>query len=189
MSNYQLTTQHKREVNTTLLAFTLTLLAFTLNGLTSASAMGSGDKFQDLQTGVSYKVYKPSNTLGLKPLNFEVRDCKLFPKKDSYLLAGYGGMDQGIALVESSAQFNCAGVDHPQSLGSIKINGISAKIGIYCPSKCKASDFSKFGGEITYTTPKSKTLGSTFIRVGTQGGYTLKELTTFAKSLKPVLEK
>jgi len=189
MSNYSIAIKRAQRVYSTFLAFTLTLIAFTLNGITTASAMGSGDKFQDLQTGVTYRVYKPSNTLGLKQINFEVRDCKLYPKKDSYLLAGYGGMDQGIALVESSAQFNCAGVDHPRSLGSIKINGISAKIGIYCSSKCKASDFSKFGGEITFTTPKSKTLGSTFIRVGTQGGYTLKELTTFAKSLKPIIEK
>ena len=56
-----------------------------------ASAMGSGDKFSDLQTGVTYAVYKPSNTLTLKPLNFEVRPCRLFRGKDSYLVAGYGG--------------------------------------------------------------------------------------------------
>jgi len=157
--------------------------------LPTANAMGSGDKYQDLQTGVTYVVYKPSNTLGLKPLNFEVRPCRLFPKKDQYLLAGFGGMDQGIALVETSAQFNCTGVDNPQSLGTTKINGITAKVGIYCATKCAASTFVQHGGEITWVTPKTKTLGSTYIRLGTQGSFTLKQLITFATSLKPVGSK
>ena len=152
-----------------------------------ASAMGSGDKFSDLQTGVTYAVYKPSNTLNLKPLNFEVRPCRLFPGKDSYLLAGYGGMDQGIALVESSAAYNCAGVDHPKLLGTILINGIKAKLGIYCSGvKCVASKFSQFGGEITFTAPGTKNLKPTFIRLGTQGGFSQAQLIAFAKGLKRV---
>ena len=151
------------------------------------SAMGSGDKFSDLQTGVTYAVYKPSNTLNLKPLNFEVRPCRLFPGKDSYLLADYGGMDQGIALVESSAAYNCAGVDHPKSLGTISINGIKAKLGIYCSGvKCVASKFSQFGGEITFTAPGTKSLKPTFIRLGSQGGFSQAQLIAFAKGLKRV---
>ena len=152
-----------------------------------ASAMGSGDKFSDLQTGVTYAVYKPSNTLNLKPLNFEVRSCRLFPGKDSYLLAGYGGMDQGIALVESSATYNCAGVDHPKSLGTISINGIKAKFGIYCSgTNCVASKLSQFGGEITFTAPGTKSLKPTFIRLGSQGGFSQAQLIAFAKGLKQV---
>ena len=152
-----------------------------------ASAMGSGDKFSDLQTGVTYAVYKPSNTLNLKPLNLEVRPCRLFPGKDSYLLAGYGGMDQGISLVESSAAYNCAGVDHPKSLGTISINGIRAKLGIYCSGvKCVASKFSQFGGEITFTAPVTKNLKPTFIRLGTQGGFSQAQLIAFARGLRRV---
>ena len=152
-----------------------------------ASAMGSGDKFSDLQTGVTYAVYKPSNTLSLKPLNFEVRPCRLFPGKDSYLLAGYGGMDHGIALVESSAAFNCAGVDHPKPLGTISINGVTAKLGIYCSGvKCVVSKFAQYGGEITFTAPGTKNLNPTFIRLGTQGGFSQSQLVTFAKGLKRV---
>ncbi len=152
-----------------------------------AHAMGSGDKYLDLQTGVTYRIYKPSNTLKLPPLNFEVRPCRLFPKHDEYLLAGFGGMDHGIALVETAAAFNCTGVDTPQSLGTIKINGITAKVGIYCGvGKCASSTLPQHGGEITFVTPKTKTLASTYIRVGTQGGFTLKQLIAFATGLKPV---
>ena len=169
----------------------LLLIPFLAVGLvlpaSVASAMGSGDKFSDLQTGVTYAVYKPSNTLNLKPLNFEVRPCRLFPGKDSYLLAGYGGMDQGIALVESSAAYNCAGIDHPKSLGTISINGIKAKLGIYCSGvKCVASKFSQFGGEITFTAPGTKNLKPTFIRLGTQGSFSQAQLIKFAKGLKRV---
>jgi len=172
--------------------FLATFLALTsaLFLANSATAMGSGDKYQDLQTGVTYVVYKPSNTLKLPTLNFEVRPCRLFPKHDEYLLAGFGGMDQGIALVETAAQFNCTGVDHPKSLGTVMINGIKAQVGIYCAAKsCPASAFSQYGGEITFTTPKRGSLAATYIRVGTQGGFTLKQLTVFAVGLKPVGSK
>ncbi len=152
--------------------------------------MGSGDKYQDLQTGVTFTVYRPSETLKLPPLNFEVRPCRLFPKAEKYLLAGFGGMDQAIALVETAAAYNCTGIDHPKSLGSITINGVNAKVGIYCSTgPCLASSFARYGGEITFTTAKSKILAATYIRVGTQGGFTLKQLTAFAAGLKPVTSK
>jgi len=171
------------------IALLLTVI-WTTSTIVSATAMGYGDKYQDLQTGVTYVVYKPSNTLKLPALNFEVRPCRLFPKRDEYLLAGFGGMDQGIALVETAAQFNCTGVDHPKSLGTVMINGIKAQVGIYCAAKsCPASAFSQYGGEITFTTPKRGSLAATYIRVGTQGGFTLKQLTAFAVGLKPVGSK
>ena len=154
----------------------------------NAQAMGSGDKYSDLQTGVTYQILKPINTLKLKPLNFEVRPCRLFPNKDEYLLAGFGGVDQGIALVETSAQFNCTGVDNPQPLGTVKIHGIVAKVGIYCATRCSSATFKEHGGEITFTVPHTKLLASTYIRVGTQGGFTVKELITFATGLKPVMQ-
>ena len=154
---------------------------------TCAYAMGSGDKYSDLQTGVTYVVYKPSNTLKLPPLNFEVRPCRLFPKKDVALLAGFGGMDHGIALVETAAAFNCTGVDHPVALPGVMINGIKAQVGIYCGSRtCKSSEFSHYGGEISFIAPARKSLKATYIRVGTQGGFTLAQLIAFATGLKPV---
>ena len=156
----------------------------------TSMAMGSGDKYSDLQTGVTYVVYKPSNTLKLPPQNFEVRPCRLFPKKDVALLAGFGGMDHGIALVETAAAFNCTGVDHPVALPGVMINGIKAQVGIYCgSSKCKSSEFSHYGGEISFTAPATKLLKATYIRVGTQGGFTLAQLITFASGLKPVGSK
>ena len=149
-------------------------------------AMGSGDKYSDLQTGVTFQILKPSTTLKLPTSNFEVRPCRLHPKHDEYLLAGFGSADRGIALIETSATYNCTGLDKPQSLGTIKINGLTAKVGIYCATKCAASTFKDHGGEITFVVPKSKYLGATFIRVGTQGGFTLKELATFASGLKAI---
>lgn len=172
-------------------ALTLSLIALTfVTNMPASQAMGSGDKYSDLQTGVTYGIYKPTTTLGLPPLNFEIRPCRLFPKKDAYLLAGFGGMDHGIALVETAAAFNCTGVDTPVSLGSTMINGNKAQVGIYCPTKsCPASKFSQYGGEITWTTPKTKVLAATYIRLGTQGGFTLKQLTDFATGLKLVGKK
>jgi hypothetical protein len=163
------------------------VLFLSVLSINSSWAMGSGDKYSDLQTGVTYVVYRPTNTLKLPPLNFEVRPCRLHPGKDEYLLAGFGGMDHGIALVETAAAFNCTGVDNPKSLGTTLINGVKASIGIYCMgSKCTSANFSKYGGEITFTAPARKGLKATYIRVGTQGGFTLAQLTSFAIGLKPI---
>jgi hypothetical protein len=154
-----------------------------------ATAMGSGDKYQDLQTGVTYGVYKPAAATykDLPLLNFEVRPCRLFPKQDEYLLAGYGGMEVGIALVETSSKFNCTGVDNPAVTQKIKVNSLSATLGIYCPKKsCTAADISKYGGEITFIAPGTKALQSTIIRVGTRGYITYKQLLAFATGLKLV---
>ena len=168
------------------IALSFTTLFF-ISSIANSQAMGSGDKYSDLQTGVSYGIFKPTSTLGLSELNFEVRPCRLFPKKEEYLLVGFGGMDRGISIVQTSATYNCVGLDNPTPIGSIVINGMKAKIGIYCKgTKCTANNISEHGGEITFTTPKTKNLGPTFIRVGTQGGFTLKQLTTFAKGLKLV---
>jgi hypothetical protein len=165
----------------------ISLVALLLLLLNSPLAPASSDKYQTLASQVSYGIYKPSNTLGLKSLNFEVRPCRLFPKRDKYLLAGFGGTDHGIALVETSAQYNCTGVDNPQPLGTTTINGIRANVGIYCTSKnCTKSDFMTHGGEITFVTPKTKTRASTYIRVGTQGGFSLNQLIAFANGLKLV---
>jgi len=157
-----------------------------------ANAMGSGDKYQDFQTGVTYVVYKPSPATikELPPLNFEVRPCRLFPKRDEYLLAGFGGMEVGISLVETSAKFNCTGLDNPSVIQKIEIKTLSATLGIYRPTKsCTSADISKYGGEITFTAPASKGLQSTFIRVGTRGYITYKQLLAFAAGLKPVGSK
>lgn len=168
--------------------FILTLIIL-ISGSLPSFAMGSGDKYVDLQTGVTFQILKPTVKLGLPDLNFEVRPCRLYPEKDEYLLAGFGSADRGIALVETAAAFNCTGKDKPKFLKMIEINGIKAKVGIYCPAQCSAKSFKDYGGEITFTVPKSDSLAATYVRVGTQGGFTLKELRTFARGLKPVMEK
>ncbi len=164
------------------------VLAILLVQFYPVSATAATDKYLTLQKSVGYTIYKPANTLKLAPLNFEVRPCRLFPKKDKYLLAGFGGMDLGIALVETSAQFNCTGIDNPKLLGTVFINGIKAKVGIYCSgATCTAAKFASVGGEITFLAPASKKFKATFIRIGTQGGFTQAQLIAFAKGLQPVL--
>ena len=58
-----------------------------------ANAMGSGDKYQDFQTGVTYVVYKPSPATikELPPLNFEVRHVGYFPSAMNTSLPGLVG--------------------------------------------------------------------------------------------------
>ena len=164
------------------------VLAILLVQFDPVGATAAPDKYSTLQKSVGYRIYKPTNTLKLAPLNFEVRPCRLFPTRDKYLLAGFGAMDLGIALVQTSAEFNCTGVDHPKSLGAVLINGIRAQVGIYCNgATCTAAKFASVGGEVTFVAPASKKFKATFIRVGSQGGFTQAQLIAFAKGLQPVL--
>jgi hypothetical protein len=159
---------------------------FSLSQSTSF-AMGSGNKFADAQIGVTYSVYEPKNLLGLPALAFQMRPCREYPGHDEFLFASYGGAELGIALVETSAEFNCTGLDKPHSLGTIMINGVKAKVGIYCiANTCPANKFSHYGGEISFIAPGTKYVKPTFIRIGTQGGFTLKQLIAFATGLKRI---
>ena len=56
---------------------TITLLVLSLLSLATipANAMGSGDPYLDAQTGLTYSLYKPVNTLGLPQTAFKVLVC------------------------------------------------------------------------------------------------------------------
>jgi len=153
-------------------------------------AMGGGNKYVDAQTGVTYSVYEPKTLLGLPTLAFQLRPCRLNPGQDEYLFASYGGAEVGITLVETSAAYNCTGLDKPHSLGTIMINGVKAKVGMYCvATSCPANKFSHYGGEISFIAPGTKYLKPTFIRIGTQGGFSLKQLISFAQGVKRIGSK
>jgi hypothetical protein len=169
---------------------TIALAALFSLSQSTSFAMGSGNKYVDAQTGVTYSVYEPKTLLGLPTLTFQLRPCRLHPGQDEYLFASYGGAEVGITLVETAAAFNCTGLDTPHSLGNVIINGVKAKVGMYCvAANCPANKFSHYGGEISFIAPGTGYLKPTFIRIGTQGGFSLKQLISFAQGVKRIGSK
>ena len=63
-------------------------MVVSLIGASPSLAMGSGNKFVDAQTGLTYTVHKPSNTLSMPGKLFQLLDCQ--PDEEQWLYAKYG---------------------------------------------------------------------------------------------------
>lgn len=156
-----------------------------------ASAMGSGDKFSDAQTGLTYSVNKPGNTLGLKATKFSLLTCQ--PGEEEWIYVKYGGTTRYLEIMQTMAGVKCSNPGLSKYLRVASINGISAKVYVYCDpmkaasyKKCDVADIARVGGYLLFTTKETKTLKGTEIQVQGVGGITYAQLLTVAKSFKTV---
>jgi len=154
-------------------------------------AMGSGNNFLDAQSGLTYTVYKPSNTLSMRGNVFELIDCQ--PGEEQWLYAKYGGTVRYVEIMQTMAGVKCSDPGVAKALRPVVINGVKAKVYVYCdPSKaasfkkCGTTDILRVGGYLMFTTKAGKILKGTKIQVQTMGGVTYAQLLTVAKALKPV---
>ncbi len=159
----------------------------------AALAMGSGDKFSDAQTGLTYSVYKPSNTLGLKASKFSLLDCS--PGKESWIFVQYGGTKRYLQIMETMGGVKCSDPGLSKYLRVALINGIKAKVYAYCDptqisaaalKKCGVNDIARLGGYLIFTTKAVKPFKGTEIQVQGMGGITYSQLLSVAKSLKTI---
>ena len=81
------------------------LLAAVFALPSSAFAMGSGDKFVDAQTGLTYAVSRPVQTLGLKLTAFQLLVCA--PGKEQWIYAKYGTGIKYVEIMETMAGDKC----------------------------------------------------------------------------------
>jgi len=166
----------------------ITLFAVFLSTV-PAIAMGSGDKYSDAQTGLTYTVYKPSNTLGLSGSVFQLMSCG--ENEEEWIYAKYGGTVRYVEIMQTMAGVKCSDPGLSKQLKSVKINGISAKLYVYCDptkpaaaAKCTTSDIARVGGYLIFTNKAAKNLEPTEIQVQVLGGITYLQLLKVAKSLK-----
>ena len=157
----------------------------------TASAMGSGDKFSDAQTGLTYSVNKPSNTLGLKATKFSLLTCQ--PGEEEWIYVKYGGTTRYLEIMQTMAGVKCSDPGLSKYLRVASINGLSAKVYVYCDpmkatsyKKCDVADIARVGGYLIFTTKDTKTLKGAQIQVQGIGGITYAQLLTVAKSFKTV---
>ena len=167
------------------------VLALVVVAPTAAIAMGSGDKYSDAQTGLTYTVYKPSNTLGLKASKFSLLPCQ--PGQEAWLYVKYGGTARYLEIMETMEKIKCSDPGISKYLRVAKINGITAKVYVYCDpakaesfAKCGVNDIARVGGYLIFTTKAAKGLKGTEIQVQGIGGITYSQLLAVAKSLKTV---
>ena len=171
-------------------AIAAALCAIFLSPLT-AIAMGSGDKFSDAQTGVTYTVYKPSYTLGLTASKFQLITCGI--GSEQWIYVKYGGTKRYLEIMQTMAGVKCSDPGLSKYLKTLPINGVKAKLYVYCdpskPASYKRSgteDIGRLGGYLIFTNKAAKNLKRTEIQVQAIGGITYAQLLTVAKSLKTV---
>lgn len=171
-------------------AIAIVLSTLMLTPLT-AVAMGSGDKYSDAQTGLTYTVYKPSYTVGLTATKFQLLTCGI--GTEEWLYAKYGGTKRYIEIMETMSGVKCSDPGLSKLVKTVTINGAKAKLYVYCdPSKptsykkCSTSDIARLGGYFIFTNKAGKNLKKTEIQVQAIGGITYAQLLAVAKSLKTV---
>jgi hypothetical protein len=161
--------------------------------LAPATAVAASDKFSDSQTTLSYSVYKPSNTLGLKTSKFSLLQC--LPDEQDWLFVQYGGTVRYLQIMQTMGGVKCSDPGLSKYLRAVVVNGNKAKVYAYCDptqmslaayKRCGIEDIGRVGGYLIYTTKAVKPYASTEIQVQGFGGITYAQLLAVAKGLKTV---
>jgi len=164
--------------------------AFIIGAATPIQAMGSSDAYENMQVGVTYTVYEPSFTAGLKARHLGGNDlCQKGTEQN--LTVQYGkGNGRNFTITEGNPM--CWDIANGATVLRTTINGSKAFVQAYCDPassvKCTKADVIKYGGHLEVTLPGANGLRPTRIWIETYGGNNLsaQQLVQIAKSLSPV---
>ncbi len=170
------------------------LLSILLVGLVSsqesASAMGSGNKYVDAQTGLSYQILQPTFTQDLTLRSFKLLTCGA--KTEQWLAAIYGEQ-RSVQFLETDASVQCSNPGLGVKVATATINGSKATIVAFCDpanakqwKNCKSADISNYGGYAMWKTKATKLLHATSVEV-LVSGVTYSNLLKMARGLMPVM--
>lgn len=171
-------------------ALTSAAAALAVLGMAApAMAMGSGNPYEDMQVGVTYSVYQPSYTAGLKAQHVGGNlNCPAGTEQN--LLATYGKKN-GRQFTITEGNPMCSDIGEGALVLTTTIDGAKATVYAYCdpasPKKCTKGDVQKYGGHLTVVLPAAgASLRPTTVWVETVGTKNLsaQQLVQVAKSLK-----
>lgn len=153
----------------------------------TASAMGSGDSYEDLQVGVTYTVYEPSFTAGLRLQHF-----------GSNVACPKGTEEPGLSIYgrASARQFTltqgnpmCSDIGEGQVVATTMIKGAKASIVAYCDPEatCTKADVRRLGGHLSVQLPAAAGLRPTTVWIETVSSkpVSANTLVRIAKGLRP----
>jgi hypothetical protein len=162
---------------------------FVLLSTSPALAMGSGNKYQDAQTGVSYQILQPTYVGDLLIRSFNMQSCGA--KNEQWLAAIYGE-DRSIQILETDAAVKCSNPGLGVKVATAQINGNKATIVAFCDpanktqwKNCKSSDIHNFGGYAMWKVPATKKLHGTEVEV-LVSGFSYADLLKIARGVKPI---
>lgn len=164
--------------------------AFIIGAAAPIQAMGTSDAYENMQVGVTYTVYEPSFTAGIKAQHLGGNDlCQ--KGTDQNLTVRYGKSNgRNFTITEGNPM--CWDIGNGATVLRTTINGSKAFVQAYCDPassvKCTKADVIKYGGHLEVTLPGANGLRPTRIWIETYGGNNLsaQQLVQIAKSLSPV---
>lgn len=160
-----------------------------------AAAMGSGDPYVDMQAGVTYTVYEPAATLGLR-LASEAIGQPCAPGDGEERIGAEYGTRNGRNFSVNEGRPICADIGGDgKVVATYRVGSARARLEVYCDPanptqwrQCDARDVTRFGGNLSFRLPAATGLRATDIVIETLGARPLavRELLQVARSLAPV---
>lgn len=173
---------------------TAAITAATLSASTAipASAMGTGNPWDDLQVGVTYTVYSPTFTAGLNVRSVGGNPATA-PGIEENLVASYGKANgRGFTIYEGNPLGSDPGMAVP--VLSTTVQGRAATVYAFCDPGagrgCKAADVGAVGGYLRVTLPAAKGLRPTVVVIETDGPRPIaaQQLVQIARGLQPITQ-
>ena len=160
-------------------------------------AMGSGNPYEDFQVGVSYTIYQPSFTNGLKERQVQSIDCGSGANMEDSLVGNYAQNKkqsqwyQGRYFALLQGDPICADGALGANMGTRTINGVKWTINSGCLndggavcSQAQSRNYKQYGGTLSATMPKVGNAQATDVRIGF-GGMNLQPALKIAAGLTP----
>jgi hypothetical protein len=156
-----------------------------------AQAMGSGNNYADFQVGVSYTVYQPTYTNGLKQTAFNGDAGDAGCSAEETFDAIYGS-SKGRQFSITEGNPICQDIGQGLTVYTTKIKGATATVTAYCPPPgkgCSMKDVAKYGGHLAVIFPAGNSyLRHTQVWIETLKGNSIggNELVKIAQRMYPV---
>lgn len=166
-------------------------LALTALATAPAQAMGSGNNFADFQVGVSYTVYQPAYTNGLKQVSFNGDASDAGCPREATFDTVYGS-SKGRQFSVTEGNPICQDIAQGPTVYTTTIKGAKATVMAYCPpydNDCTLKDVAKYGGHLAVIFPPGNSyLRHTQVWIETLRGHSVggNELIKIARSMQPI---
>jgi len=166
-------------------------LALAAFAASPAHAMGSGSNYADFQVGVTYTVYQPTYTNGLKQLSFHGDAGDASCAAEESFDSSYGS-NKGRQFLITEGNPICRDIGQGRTVYTTTIKGAKATVEAYCPepaNSCSAKDVAKWGGHLSVIFPSGGNgLRPTQVWIETLKGHSIgaNELVKIAQRMYPI---
>lgn len=158
-------------------------------GASPALGMGLDNAYDNMQTGVTYTVYQPTYTAGLKAQHVGGND--LCPPGTEENLWAFYGKKSGRFFSITEGNPMCSDIGVGEKVMTAKVGNATATVVAYCnpasSAPCNKGSVAQYGGHLEVMLPAAPNLRSTRVFIETYGGKNLsaQQLVKIARGMVP----